>query len=95
MPDRLSEWQADMRLIAEAADGIERTLQAVDATCDTSIWAGPAGDRFREEWAQRRAAIRAALNDVRTQTQQITARVKREEEQHLMGSPSGPRASAH
>ncbi|MET8865603.1 hypothetical protein ABZW11_21920 [Nonomuraea sp. NPDC004580] len=95
MPDRLSEWQADMRVIAEAADGIERTLQAVDATCDSSIWAGPAGDRFRDEWAQQRVAIRAALNDVRTQAQEITARVKREEEQRLMGNPSGPRASAY
>lgn len=82
MPDRLSEWQADMRVIAQAADDIERTLQAVDATSDTTIWAGPAGDRFRAEWAQHRTAIRTALDDVRAQTQAITERVKREAEQH-------------
>ncbi|MEU6715467.1 hypothetical protein ABZ897_28720 [Nonomuraea sp. NPDC046802] len=81
MPDRLSECLADMRVIAEAADGIERTLAAVDATCDSSIWAGPAGDRYRDEWAQHRAAIRAALDDVRAQIQAISARVKREEQQ--------------
>ncbi|MFG1696892.1 hypothetical protein [Nonomuraea sp. NPDC049309] len=87
----MSEWQADMRLITKATDGIERTLQAVDATCHSNIWAGPAGDRFREQWAQRRAA----LNDVRPQPQQITARVKREEEQRLTGGPSGPHASTY
>ncbi|MFG2078147.1 hypothetical protein [Nonomuraea maritima] len=70
-----------MRVIAQAADDIERTLQAIDATSDTTIWAGPAGDRFRAEWAQHHAAIRAALDDVRAQTQTITEKVKREEEQ--------------
>lgn len=78
MADRLSECQADMRVVAQAADDIERTLQAVDATCDSSIWAGPAGDRFRDEWAMHRSAIRTALEDVRAQIQTITAEVKRE-----------------
>lgn len=79
MPDRSTEWQADMRTIAQAADDIERTLEAVDAACDPGIWAGPAGDRFREEWARHRTAIRTALNDVRDQTQTITARVRQEQ----------------
>jgi uncharacterized protein YukE len=69
-----------MRLLAQAADDIERTLQAVDATCDSRIWAGPAGDRFRGEWASHRTAIRAALDDVRAQTQTLVERVKREEQ---------------
>ncbi|MFI7230591.1 hypothetical protein ACIBO5_45915 [Nonomuraea angiospora] len=69
-----------MRILAQAADDIERTLQAVDATCDSSIWAGPAGDRFRDEWAMHRSAIRVALDDVRAQAQTISARVKQEEE---------------
>ncbi|MFF4624983.1 hypothetical protein [Nonomuraea jabiensis] len=80
MPDRLSEWHADMRVIAQAADDIERTLEAVDATCGNSIWAGPAGDRFRVEWAMHRSAIPAALDEVRAQTQTITARVERDEQ---------------
>ncbi|WP_157249244.1 hypothetical protein [Nonomuraea typhae] len=70
-----------MRVIAQAADDIERTLEAVDATCESSIWAGPAGDRFRGEWAMHRAAIRTALDDVRAQNETITARVKREAQQ--------------
>ncbi|MFC4008441.1 hypothetical protein ACFOY2_14520 [Nonomuraea purpurea] len=86
MADRLSECQADMRVIAQAADDIERTLQAVDATCNSSIWAGPAGDRFRDEWAMHRSAIRAALDDVRAQMQTITAEVKREEELRPSGT---------
>lgn len=81
MPDRLSECQADIRLITQAADDIERTLEAVNATSDSSIWAGPAGDRFRDEWAMHRTAIRAALDEVRSQTQAILARVKREQQQ--------------
>ncbi|SEN21932.1 hypothetical protein [Nonomuraea pusilla] len=81
MPDRLSECQADIPLITQAADDIERTLEAVNATSDSSIWAGPAGDRFREEWAMHRTAIRAALDEVRSQTQAILARVKREQQQ--------------
>ncbi|GAA3720035.1 hypothetical protein GCM10022224_102450 [Nonomuraea antimicrobica] len=81
MPDRLSECQADMRLIAQATDDIERTLKAVDATCDRTIWAGPAGDRFREEWAIHRKAIQATLDDLMAQTQTIAARVRREQQQ--------------
>ena len=80
MPDRLSECQADMRIIAQAADDIERTLEAVDATSNSSIWAGPAGDRFRDDWALHRTAIRAALDDVRAQTQAITTKARREEQ---------------
>jgi hypothetical protein len=49
MPDQSSECQADMRIIAQAADGIERTLEAVDATSNSSIWVGPAGDLFRDD----------------------------------------------
>ncbi|GGM89577.1 hypothetical protein GCM10010106_41280 [Thermopolyspora flexuosa] len=81
MADRLSECQADMRILTDAADDIERTLRAVDATCSPDTWSGPAGDRFREEWAKHRSAIMAALDDARDQVQAITARVKREEEQ--------------
>jgi len=69
-----------MRIIAQAADDIERTLEAVDATSNSSIWAGPAGDRFRDDWALHRTAIRAALDDVRAQTQAITTKARREEQ---------------
>lgn len=63
-----------MRLVAEAADSIERTLAAVDATCDSSIWTGPAADRYRDEWTRHRTAIRTALDDARAQTEAILAR---------------------
>lgn len=80
MPDRLSEYQADMRLIGQAADDIERTIEAVNATSSESVWAGPAGDRFRTDWTLHRLAIRAALDDVRAQIQEVAARVRREEQ---------------
>lgn len=74
MPDRLSECQADMRLIEQAADDIERTLEAVGVTSSESVWAGPVGDRSRNDWTLHRLAIRAALNDVRAQIREIAAR---------------------
>lgn len=86
MPDRLSECQAEMRLIEQAADDIERTLEAVNATSGESVWAGPAGDRFRNDWALHRSAIRAALDDVRAQIQAIATRVRREEQRPYLRS---------
>lgn len=79
MGDRVAECRADMRAIQRAAGEIARTLDSVDALSGTDVWSGPAGDRFRGEWAVHRAAIRSVLQSAQEQAEAILAKVQKEE----------------
>ncbi|MEV5377171.1 hypothetical protein AB0L26_14520 [Streptomyces nondiastaticus] len=80
MSQRVEDCKRDLNNLKRFADEIDRTLDVVDAACGHETWQGPAGDRFRSEWSQKKKSIHDALDAARGQYQTILKRVQDEED---------------
>ncbi|WKX70973.1 hypothetical protein [Streptomyces sp. XD-27] len=76
---RLSDCDNDIRNLKKYADELERTLGAVNRYAANKNWRGPAGERFRKEWAARSKEIREALQHAKDEMTRIRAKVAKEE----------------